>query len=599
MKTLVALSTSLFALTLWLAATPGQTEADYVGQGVCAACHSAIAESFEQVGMARTFQPIAEAVPIEDWEEDNRYYHEPSNQYFLMTSRDGSFFQKRYQLEDGLEVNAFEMEIDFAVGSGFKERDYATQLPGGELVQMPVVWYRDEGVWSIAPGYDHPDHDGFRRRLNYRCMFCHAAYPELGGGRGRYEAQSPLFEPGVATGIDCERCHGPGSNHVERASSDATALSVRESIVNPSRLDRDREMDVCLQCHLETTSTPLPNSTLKVGRGMFSFRPGEKLTDYAAYFDFPPGVGHDDDFNIVHQGYQLVRSACFKGSEMTCVTCHDPHRTPEDAPTFFKARCMECHDDRSCALDESARTLANGDNCMSCHMPQRRTDDIVHVVMTDHYIRRFAPENALAPIEEKDNAGYRGDLAFYLPEENAELYMGIGLVRGPDLRRGVQMLESAIRKDAPTTAEPHFYLAAAYRELGRSEGAMDHYRKAIEIDPAYAEAHYNLGLVHLENGRFASALELFEDAIRFQPARADNYVGAGVALASLGRLADAKQSYERALELDPLNTVALNNLGVQELQVGNPEGADSYFTQVLRIDPNDRAARNMLERPGG
>ena len=286
MKTFVALSTSLFALTLWLAATPGQTEADYVGQGVCATCHSAIAESFEQVEMARTFQPIAEAVPIEDWEEDNRYYHEPSNQYFLMTSRDGSFFQKRYQLEDGLE-------------------------------------------------------------------------------------------------------------------------------------------------------------------------------------------------------------------------------------------------------------------------------------------------------------------------ENAELYMGIGLVRGPDLRRGVQMLESAIRKDAPTTAEPHFYLAAAYRELGRSEGAMDHYRKAIEIDPAYAEAHYNLGLVHLENGRFASALELFEDAIRFQPARADNYVGAGVALASLGRLADAKQSYERALELDPLNTVALNNLGVQELQVGNPEGADSYFTQVLRIDPNDRAARNMLERPGG
>ena len=325
---------------------------------------------------------------------------------------DGSFFQKRYQLDgDGREINAFEMEIDYAVGFGFKERDYATQLPGGELVQMPVVWYRDEGVWSIAPEYDHPNHDGFRRRLNYRCMFCHAAYPRLGGGQGRYETQTPLFEPGVSTGVDCERCHGPGSIHVRRASSGAPDADTRESIVNPSRLDRDREMDVCLQCHLETASAPLPNSTLKVGRGMFSFRPGEKLTDYAAYFDFPPDVGHDDDFNIVHQGYQLVRSACFKGSEMTCVTCHDPHRTPEDPVTFFKARCMECHDDRSCVLEQVDRTAANDDNCMSCHMPQRRTDDIVRVVMTDHYIQRFAPEDALAPIEEKDNRCYSGDLA--------------------------------------------------------------------------------------------------------------------------------------------------------------------------------------------
>ena len=53
------------------------------------------------------------------------------------------------------------MEIDYAVGSGFKERDYATQLPGGELVQMPVVWYRDESVWSIAPGTIIPTMTGF------------------------------------------------------------------------------------------------------------------------------------------------------------------------------------------------------------------------------------------------------------------------------------------------------------------------------------------------------------------------------------------------------------------------------------------------------
>ena len=67
MKSLLALAVSLCGLTLWMAAAPAQTEADYVGQQVCAACHPAIAETYEQVGMARTFQPIGEVEPLEDW----------------------------------------------------------------------------------------------------------------------------------------------------------------------------------------------------------------------------------------------------------------------------------------------------------------------------------------------------------------------------------------------------------------------------------------------------------------------------------------------------------------------------------------------------
>ncbi len=598
MRLLVAASGLLCFSVIWLTGQPARSEAGYVGAEACYTCHATISESYATVGMARTFAPVNAVQPIEDWTVNNRYYHPPSDQHFLMTSRDGRYYQKRYQLdEDGNETNAFEMEIHYALGSGYKERDYLALLPGGELVQMPVVWYSDEASWSIAPGYDHADHDGFSRHINYRCVFCHAAYPDLEPGQGRYEAQTAFFRTDVARGVDCERCHGPGSLHLESATIGASTDEIRGSIVNPSRLDRDRQIDVCLQCHLETTSAPLPNSTLKLGRGMFSFRPGERLTDYAAYFDFPKGVGHDDDFNIVHQGYQLVRSACFKSSEMTCITCHDPHRTPDDPKAYFRARCLACHEgETGCSLDAARRASANGDDCTACHMPQRRTDDIVQVVMTNHYIQRFAPPDPLAPIEEKDNRGYSGDLVFYLPEEDEDLYMGIGLIRGPDTQRGVELLERAIERAPPATAEPYFYLGAAYGELGRSAQSIENYRRAIEIDPAYAEAHYNLGLVHLRDRRFRRALELFEEAIRLQPNGADNHVVAGVARAQLDRPESARAAYLKALELDPLNTVALSNLGTMDLQSGNLERATSHFRRVLRIKPNDAIARRMLEQ---
>ena len=596
MRSLFVISALLGGFTFWILASPSQEEAKYVGQEQCSSCHPTITENFEQVGMARTFQPIGDALPIEDWNENNSYYHQPSNQHFLMTSREGRFFQKRYQLDKGGdEINALEVEIQFALGSGLKERDYAAHLPGGELVQMPVVWYSDEGIWSIAPGYDLANHDGFRRRINYRCIFCHASYPDLADNQGKYEVQTALFEEGVSSGIDCERCHGPGSLHVKHAMSGLGSGAVRDSIVNPARLDRNRQMDVCLQCHLETTSAPLPNSTLKLSRSVFSFRPGETLKDYAVYFDFPEGVGHDDDFNIVHQGYQLTRSACFKNSNMTCLSCHDPHRIPDEPESFFRGKCLECHDNESCALEAGSRQ-ANGDNCVSCHMPQRRTDDIVHVVMTDHYIRRSVPEDLLSPIEEKDNRGYRGNLKFYLPEENEKLYMGMGLARGPDLVQGVEMLETAIKSDEPKTAEPYFYLASAYEKLERSNQAIKYYRKVLEIDPIYAEAYYNLGLIYLGNKQLETALQLFQESIRLQPRRGDSHIVIGVALTQLDRLEEARRAYFKALELDPLNVLALNNLGLLALQTENKALAIGYFKRVLRVEPSDSNAREMLKR---
>src|SRR5260370_36176261 len=58
-------------------------------------------------------------------------------------------------------------------------------------------------------------------------------------------------------------------------------------------------------------------------------------------------------------------------------------------------------------------------DCVAGHMPKRRTEDVVHVVMTDHLIRRRPPSHdLLAELVERhptEAEEYRGEVVPYYP----------------------------------------------------------------------------------------------------------------------------------------------------------------------------------------
>lgn len=557
---------------------------------VCQSCHAEIYRSYGEVAMARSFYRPSPDNVIEDYTRENHFHHVPSNRHYRMIQREGRFYQRRYQLDaGGKEKNVLEREVTHIIGSGEHARSYLNLDEGGVLRQLPVTWYPLIQRWGMSPGYDHPDHEDFGRQVTHSCLFCHNGYPLLPESSDRY-GQRNVFRSELPSGIGCHRCHGPGADHVKLASTgEAAAEQIRQSIVNPARLSAERQLEVCLQCHLEAAAAA-PRFR-RSGRPVYSFQPGESLADYIVHFDLGEPDAKDplDRFEIDSAGYRMRQSACFRLSRgvLTCTTCHDPHRKlrGKEAASHYRERCLSCHNRPSIAVHGETPP---GD-CTACHMPKRRAQDVVHAVMTDHLIQRGPPDrDLLAPFKE-DHAPREEQPLLYFPQSlsgwERDLYVGMAEVqtRG-SLRQGLTRLSAALEQKSAPFAEPYVKLAMAQARTGAYDAARASLGRALEIDPGSPIARFNLAEVMRRQGQLAAAVEQYRSTLALDPNYAKAHLGLGLVNRQQGR--PAVESFRRALRFDPLLAEAHLGLGKETLERGPSAEAAGHFQQAIRVDPD-------------
>ena len=452
----------------------------------------------------------------------------------------------------------------------------------------------------MSPGYDRPAHLDFRRAIDAGCMSCHNGYPRVPVEDDR---EGPRFGDSLPDGIDCQRCHGPGQRHIDAiARNDVDAA--RRAIVNPATLNRERQLETCLQCHLESTSGPLPFQIRRYERPPFSFVPGQPLGDYFIHFDHAPGTGRDDKFEINSAGYRLRQSACFQKSEMTCVTCHDPHDAPRGAEAVkrYVAICQSCHTNTH---PRGVPRVAGGNagaTCVDCHMPKRRAEDAVHVVMTDHFIQRARPARDLiaARTEAHNTAPYRGEVVLYYPPKlpatpDNELYQAVAQVQqGSNLTTGIRRLQEVIETYRPARADFYYELGRAYSVIGDLDAAIRWCREALRRDSTFIPALKELASAATAKGDMAGAAQALETAVATRPSDANALADLGNVYLQQGRVDEAQQTLQRALALDPTTPQSNNTMGLAALRKSMPEIAEKHFREAIRMQPDLAEAHNNL-----
>lgn len=598
----IALAQSPVRKTPAVPSTPvSQQQSEYVDTSVCAQCHQQIARSYAATGMGQSFSKPDVNVLASQFNGavvDN----ETSGMRYTLVTHDGNLYERRSQAGyRGAESNALEERVDYVVGSGNHAHTFLHRDSQGKLIELPVSWYSEgSGYWAMSPGFDRHDQEDFRRAIPAECMFCHNAYPEQMSAASLAAANAPAFPEKLPMGIDCQRCHGPGRAHVKAAMSGADIEVIRKAIVNPAKLSRDRQLDVCMQCHLETSSSHMPNEIRRFDRTVFSYRPGQDLGDYKIYLD-PASNVRDDRFEIAHAAYRLRMSACFKQSQMTCLTCHDPHISYRDSNSTARyiSACKGCHQNVTHRAE-----LGQRNNCLDCHMPKRRTDDAVHVVMTDHYIQRNKPDRDLiAPHPESDTKSHdAGGVSLYYPTKlslstESELYLAMAKAKEEDASpQAISEFRTAMVKYAPKQSEFYYELAHALYSAQVYSEAVHWYQEALLRRPFYPQASKELAVSLMLQNRKAEAKVVLQQAIAKSPRDAQLLADLGDLELHSGNLDEAQRLELHALQINPALPEAENSLGLIAIDKKNGSGAEKWLRAAIRDNPSFTDAHNNFGR---
>ncbi|MBI1315968.1 tetratricopeptide repeat protein [bacterium] len=604
----------------------------YVGIETCKTCHFEIYATYVETGMGRSFgaaHPERSALGshppgISDSALDLSY--RPiwqKDQLFLL----------EYRLDaSGDTLHRWRQPLDWIIGSGHHTNSHLWQA-NGYVHQAPYTYYTQQTRADLPPGFERGQNSRFSRPIGLECMSCHNAMP-LG-----FDLLSLNRFEELPQGIDCERCHGPGSAHVRKIQSGKvtdTAQGPDFSIVNPGRLSIERRFDICQRCHLQG------NAVLKPGSDWMDFRPGMRLYDHIEVYSPVSGKAQQGGLIMAGHAERLRESACFQSSKtLDCTTCHNPHHSVRNRTSeVFNQTCAGCHatgrqgsGPGGCSLAADQQRIEK-QGCVGCHMPASGSEDIPHVRVHDHKIGVHRPTDPASGLPDRlgcincDTADRLSRMTAYLQQyeqfESRDLWLDSAAVVLAQLDPGADALESGLRLDflrkdyagvlrrwdaAPTGTRDALFskdrtrsqrawtayrLAEALSESGRAVEADQAYRAALEALPAHPPFRVQYAHHLLENGQTSEALEAYREAIRQFPMDADAHNGLGFGLLQKGEWDLARASLERALDLDPDHLLAGVNLCVLDLTLGRWAAAEQRSTQLVARHGNHPKLQRLI-----
>lgn len=191
-------------------------------------------------------------------------------------------------------------------------------------------------------------------------------------------------------------------------------------------------------------------------------------------------------------------------------------------------------------------------------MPPAQSADVAHTQVTDHRIPRRAElsSSLLQDLNKTPTAPKLVPFPYTSEAQHDERDLALAWqsladtgmeAAGPEAER---LLRSAV-KQFPN--DPALLSALGYVEQGRgrTDRALDLYRRALAIDPDSIDVLNNLGVIEAKAGHTREALKLWEDAFQRAPGRSGLGVNMAEVFCGAGQFDQARAEVLRVLQFNP------------------------------------------------
>ena len=319
---------------------------EFVGSHACAECHGDKVKSHAKTTMARAVETVAAAQIL----RDHPKLTFRSGPYLYEILRQGE--QSIYRVTHGQDT--ISVPILYAFGLGSAGQTYVLQGKHSFL-ESRVSFYNETKNLDITLGMPTAVPSSLTEALGremskdetLQCFSCHTTGAVNGN---QLELQK------LVPGISCEKCHGPGGEHIALGKKGEPNA---HKIFNPGKLSGDDlSQEFCATCHRSVEEV---SSLPRLG-----------------------GVS-----NVRFQPYRIFNSKCYSDDRrISCIGCHNVHEPLQTASTSYDTKCAACHSPKQGKICKIGKK-----DCASCHMPKVDLPG-AHFKFTDHRIRIVKPGEA-------------------------------------------------------------------------------------------------------------------------------------------------------------------------------------------------------------
>jgi Flp pilus assembly protein TadD len=537
----------------------------YVGSTMCKGCHLTIYEEFSGTEMGRSTSLPIRLLDSGWLSQPVDIFNEKHNRHYQVFARGAKVYESEYGVDgQGNETFRHTEELAYVVGTGANGATPVVRR-GNYLFQAPVSYYTARKAWGLSPNYEVRDL-GFSLPVTADCIGCHAGRTQPVEGRekeGLYR-DPPLLE----LAISCETCHGPGELHVnERLAGKPVPGKIDLSIVNPAKLSPWLADNICMTCHEGDIRA------LQPGKTEADFRPGTPLNHTVAILRAPIDPQSTESPLLEHY-YSMTLSKCYRGrgGRLSCENCHDPHLQPseQEAPAYFRAKCLQCHTEKSCTLDLQTRLAQPAaDACSTCHMQRQPALTVSHSTLTNHRILRQPDE------------GYPDNAFQGAPDTG---FIHVNAVPGENSRIPPVTLLRAYRQEL---IRGHLEYKDHYFSL------LDRLTKANNKDSFVLSA---IAQKAQSDGDLNQAVSYATQVIDQGSTSTYDYLLLDSLLARTGDIAGSINLLKKGISISPYEQSFYENLAVRQLSNGDTAGGVATIERGLELFPEDSVLRQMQEQ---